>query len=282
MDDPFFVPEKKWGIFLTGDGLYATVPGDADVASGRVVSGGVTGGVDYRFSPRWTFGLGLGWAQSRGEAGDDDIKIDGNNLTPAFYGSFDNQHFYVDGLLALQDNDYSAKRNVVYGTQNAMAEAHPTSRAYAMGVEAGVPIRHGAWDVVPVSGLQISQETVGAFEETGAGAVSLSVGEEKRDSVASQVGLRVQKQLGPDARDRWEIRSAWRHEYLGETTIDASFVGAEGRFSIKGSDSQKDSLMLGGDWATVFSEYLSCVVSYDGDFGGIIAHRLHGGVRFQF
>ena len=282
LDDPFYVPEKKWGIFVTGDGMYASLPGDADVASGNLVSGGVTTGVDYRFSPRWSFGLGLGYALSNGDTGSGEMKIDGKNLTPALYGSFDAYRFYVDGLLAFQNGSYTSKRTVVYGSQTKLAEANPTSRAYAAGVEAGLPIRRGSWDVVPLAGLQMSQETVNGFEETGAGAVSLAVGEEKQESLSSQMGVRVQKRLTNDSRDRFEVRSAWRHEYKGETTIDASFVGVGGRFSITGSDPQKDSLQVGGDVSGGFTENLSWVFSYDGDMGGVVAHRVHGGVRFQF
>ena len=128
----------------------------------------------------------------------------------------------------------------------------------------------------------MAQETVGGFDETGAGAVSLSVAEEKQESLASQLGVRIQKQLTGDARDRLEVRSAWRHEFKGETTIDASFVGAGGSFSITGSDPQKDSLMVGGDLASGFTDHLSCVFSYDGDFGGVVSRRVHGGIRFQF
>jgi autotransporter-associated beta strand protein len=201
-DDPFFVPEKKWGIFMTGDGQYTTTPKDGDVQSGSVISGGITTGVDYRFTPQWTLGFGLGYAQSNGTTGDDDIDIDGKSLTPGIYGSFNQERYYVDGLVVLQNSDYTSKRHVVYGTHDTIAEASPKSQSIGLGVEAGVPFRVGTWDLVPVGGFQTSQETVNAFDESGAGAVSLSVSKQKRDSFASQVGVPVttninQRSAGP-------------------------------------------------------------------------------------
>ncbi|MBK8575426.1 MAG: autotransporter domain-containing protein [Elusimicrobia bacterium] len=282
VDDPFFVPEQKWGAFITGDGFYASLPGDADVESGNVMSGGMTAGVDFNFSPRWTVGLGLGFARTNGEIGSEALKIDGKSLTPAVYGSFNGNRYYVDSLLAFQNSDYDSQRKVVVGAQTFVADGNPRSRAYAWGVEAGLPLRKGFWDFVPIGGLQMAQETVTPFEETGAGAVSLSLGEQKRQSLASKLGVRLQRQLSQDGRDRVELRTAWRHDFKGETSIDASFVGAGGSFSVTGSDPQKDSVLLGGELSAGFSETLSLVFSYDGDFGDASAHWVHGGARFRF
>lgn len=281
-DDPFFDPEKLWNVFMTADGLYASLPGDNDVGSGNVVSGGITAGIDYRWSPQWTFGLGLGYALSSGETGNDEMSIDGKSLTPGMYGSYANDHYYVDGILALQNSDYTTKRRVMYGSNNMVASASPKSKAYALGVEAGLPLRSGTWEFVPLGGLQLAEETVNAFEETGAGAVSLSVSEQNRSSLASLAGIRVSHALSTDSRDRFELRSAWRHEFDGQTTIDASFVGAGGSFSVAGSDPKKNSVLVGGELSAGFSDALSLVFSYDGDFGDVSVHRVHGTARFQF
>ena len=281
-DDPFYIPEKKWGLFMTGDGQYATTPEDPDVKSGTILSGGITTGVDYRLTPQWTLGVGLAYSQSNGKTGEDDINIDGKSVTPGIYGSYNRGRFYVDSLVVFQKSDFTSKRRVVYGTQNMTAEASPKSTSVGFGIETGVPIRAGRWDLVPVGGIQTSQETVGAFDETGAGAVSLSVAKEKRSALATHLGARIQRKLSNDPQDRVEVRTAWRHEFKGETTINASFLGAGGNFTIHGSDPQRDSALVGGDFSAGFSDNLALVLSYDGDFGDLLTHRVYGGFRFQF
>jgi outer membrane autotransporter protein len=133
-----------------------------------------------------------------------------------------------------------------------------------------------------VAGLQLAQETVGAFQETGAGPLSLSVASETRESLATHLGVRVQRQFTTDKRDRFEVRTAWRHEFKGETNINASFAGSGGTLSVAGSAPEGDSFVLGGDLSASFSENISLLLAYDGDFGGNTFHRLHGGIRYRF
>lgn len=280
--DSFFEFEKKWGAFLTGDGLYATLPGNADVSDGTLVSGGFTTGIDYRFSPQWILGFGIGYAQSTAEMGSDEFNVDGKSLTPGFYGSYNSRRYYLDALAAYQSNDYVSKRKIVYGTQDLQADASPSGHAYAVGLEAGRPFRKDLWDFVPMAGLQMAQETVGAFQESGAGPLSLAVGSETRESLSTRLGVRVQRQFTPDKRDRFEVRTAWRHEFKGETNINASFAGSGGNLSVAGSAPEGNSLILGGDLSASFSENLSLLLAYDGDFGGYTSHRLHGGIRLRF
>jgi autotransporter-associated beta strand protein len=280
-EDPTLTIETKWGAFITGDGMYGVVKAGEDLPNGNQVSGGFTTGVDYRLSPQWIVGLGVGYALSEAELGSEDFSVDGQSLTPGIYGSFTQDSYYVDGVLAFQSSDYSATRKIVVGTDVRQAEGSPDGQAMAVGVEAGRPFKKGGWDWVPVGGIQLSKQTVDAFNETGAGSLSLAVHETVQNSFSTHLGARFQRQLSQDSRDRLELRTAWRHEFVDPSNLNASFAGSTGSFSVEPTGSS-DSILFGVDFSASLTDHFSFLISYDGDLSEDLVSRVHGGVRVRF
>ncbi|MBL8024197.1 MAG: autotransporter domain-containing protein [Elusimicrobia bacterium] len=280
--DPSLVIETKWGAFLTGEASYASLKNDGDLPNGDQIAGGFTTGLDYRFSPHWTLGLGVGYALLTTKRGSDDFNLDGQSFTPGLYGSFNQETYYVDGVMAVQSADFTSTRKVKVGSEVRQAEGTTGSLAFAAGVEAGRPIKKGDWDLVPVAGIHMARQTVDAFNETGAGALSLDVRENVQNSFATHFGARIQHQLTEDTRDRMEIRTAWRHEFVDPSSLEASFAGSPGSFAVAPSGSSKETILLGADFSASLSDYFSFIISYDGDFGETIVNRLHGGLQVRF
>jgi fibronectin-binding autotransporter adhesin len=280
-EDPTLTIETKWGAFITGDGMYGVVKAGEDLPKGHQISGGFTTGVDYRLSPQWIVGLGVGYALSEAELGSEDFSVDGQSLTPGIYGSFTQDSYYVDGVLAFQSSDYSATRKIVVGTDVRQAEGSPGGQAVAVGVEAGRPFKKGGWDWVPVGGIQLSKQTVDAFNETGAGSLSLAVHETVQNSFSTHLGGRFQLQMTQDPRDRVEFRTAWRHEFIDPSNINASFAGSTGSFSVEPTGSS-DAILFGIDFSASLTDHFSFLISYDGDLSEDFVSRVHGGVRVRF
>ncbi len=281
-NDPFYVPPKRWGLFITADGRYSTFKGDADVADQTVTGGGVTAGVDVRVTDFFTLGLALGYGISQSETDDDSISVDGTSLTPAVYGSCNFNRTYLNSLLAVQNSNYSATRQVVYGSQNRTAKSDPTGGGWALGVEAGHTVPTLIGNFVPLVGLQMARETVDPFVETGAGDVSLSVKEIEQESMSTDLGLRFEHQVTQDPRDRFEGRLSWRHEFRDGADIQAGFAGQGGSFTVAGSPVGGDFVRVGGEFSAAMMDSLSLFFSYDGDIGDSMTHRAVGGVRWDF
>jgi autotransporter-associated beta strand protein len=281
-NDPFYVPPKRWGMFVTGDGRYSILKGDSDVADQTITGGGVTAGVDVRVTDFFTLGLALGYGISQSETDDDSISVDGTSLTPAVYGSCNFNRTYLNSLLAVQNSNYSASRQVVYGSQNRTAKSDPTGGGWALGVEAGHTMPTLIGNFVPLVGLQMARETVDPFVESGAGDVSLSVKEIEQESLSTDLGLRFEHQVTQDPRDRFEGRLSWRHEFRDGADIQAGFAGQGGSFTVAGSPVGGDFVRVGGEFSAAMMDSLSLFLSYDGDIGDSMTHRGVGGVRWDF
>ncbi|MBP9699402.1 MAG: autotransporter domain-containing protein, partial [Elusimicrobia bacterium] len=281
-NDPFYVPPKRWGLFITGDGRYSTFKGDSDVADQTITGGGVTAGVDVRVTDMFTLGLALGYGVSQSETDDDSISVDGTSLTPAVYGSANFNRTYLNSLLAVQNSNYSASRQVVYASQNRTAQSDPTGGGWALGVEAGHTMPTLIGNFVPLVGLQMARETVDPFVESGAGDVSLSVKEIEQESLSTDLGLRFEHQVTQDPRDRFEGRLSWRHEFRDGADIQAGFAGQGGSFTVAGSPMGGDFVRVGGEFSAALLDSLSLFLSYDGDIGDSMTHRAVGGVRWDF
>jgi fibronectin-binding autotransporter adhesin len=281
-NDPFYVPPKRWGLFITADGRYSTFKGDSDVADQTVTGGGVTAGVDVRVTDLFTLGLALGYGVSQSETDDDSISVDGTSLTPALYGSANFNRTYLNSLLAIQNSNYSASRQVVYASQNRTAKSDPTGAGWALGFEAGHTMPTLIGNFVPLVGLQMARETVDSFVESGAGDVSLSVKEIEQESLSTDLGLRFEHQVTQDPRDRFEGRVSWRHEFRDGADIQAGFAGQSGSFIVAGSPVGGDFVRVGGEFSAALTDSLSLLFSYDGDIGDSVSHRGVGGVRWDF
>jgi outer membrane autotransporter protein len=131
-----------------------------------------------------------------------------------------------------------------------------------------------AFDLVEVAGITVqplasfryAHLQQDAFEETGAGSLSLSADEEEIDSLVSGLGARLHAlvDLGDGFSIRPELRGGWLHEFGDrERKLEARIGGVPGvSYSVRGTELPRDSGTLGLGWIVsnrgrlhVFAEY---------------------------
>jgi len=151
-------------------------------------------------------------------------------------------------------------------------------------LEGGRMFRWGSLQLQPYGALQYIGLHQSAFTETGAGAMNLAVDSQETDSFRGMLGSRLVwynrrvagRVLAP------ELRAFWRHEFLDEALVGASFVGAPGgSFVVAGADLGRDAAALGGGCTTYISDRLSLLASYDVHVNSTqVAHVGTGGLQF--
>ena len=57
--------DERWGVFFTGSGEFTHVGGTANASGFDLDSGGVTAGVDYRFTDKFAAGISLGYMNTK-------------------------------------------------------------------------------------------------------------------------------------------------------------------------------------------------------------------------
>jgi outer membrane autotransporter protein len=127
---------------------------------------------------------------------------------------------------------------------------------------AGQDVKLGDLTLTPFGGLLASRWTASSFTETGAGIYNSSLGNQRADSVRSQLGAEARLTLGGKPRSDtamkgdyqipqratlgWiqpHVRAAWLHEfYNGSRSMHASFADS-GVYSLMTRRAQRNSML---------------------------------------
>jgi len=103
----------SWGIWTAGLIRFGDQEAGAGRASYEFESEGVTIGADYRFSPNFAAGLGIGFGRDTVDIGSNGSRSRGEAQTVAAYASFlPGGSVFIDGLIGYQWLDFDLRRYV--------------------------------------------------------------------------------------------------------------------------------------------------------------------------
>ena len=233
---------QSYGTFNPlGGGATAIATGSEDVTA---AGGGAIVGIDRRIAPGLTVGVAAGHDRIR--LGLDGLDQEGEIASHrvAVYGGRQ-----AGGLRLAANAGYAYHRNrtereigfaAIERTAAAAYDGHELSLAGEAGyrLELG-EVAGGALSAEPVAGLAYTRLSEAGYEESGAGAVDLTVDGRTTTSLRSTVGLR----LGLDATARVRPRAslAWGHEFgPTERQAQARFAGGGGGFTLEGEEAPRD------------------------------------------
>lgn len=244
---------------------------------------GALGGIGVRALPGLRVGLvgGYAWSQADFYGGKGSSNDHIWRVGP--YVSLDWAPYSLDAMVAYGTHRLTAKRPVWTNTAestSAMRELLAYLRA-ARTVELGAAFV--AEPFVEAQYLGLGRD---AYGESGAGAANLAFPAADSTSVASVLGLRLQKsfdvggwQLTPD------VWGGWRHEY-GDTAplVRAAFAGApERQFAVTGGETDRDQARFGAGLTLRGQAGRALHARFDGLAGGSRSDMaLSVGVRLTF
>jgi uncharacterized protein with beta-barrel porin domain len=279
---------NQWGVWARGYGLTASAPSTATNSAYSESGAGLIVGADSQITDRIVAGVAVNIAT-------DKATVSGGGFTQddayqgSVYGKYTvNPNWYVDGEAGFGWQTYKSARVVTLlapGTNNGSYDG----QSYRVYGETGYAL-HPAFlprvQVTPYLGLGYLHAHTDSFTETGS-ASALSVQAMDPNSFTTTFGARFAAtwQIGTTTF-KPEIRAAWQHEYLDDTTtMRASFATTPGSptFSATGTSFGRDSFLAGGGVTTAITASTQLFVDYDAKVtGGYTAQVVSGGLRTQF
>ena len=149
---------------------------------------GITTGADYRFTPAFTGGLGIGFGRDVSDIGDDGTRSNGRAFSSALYGSYHPNGFFIDGLAGHSLLDFDSKRSV--SETDAEARGSRSARQVFSSLTTGYEFRSPDSLLSPYARLQYYRTSFDGFSESGAGAFNLAFAPQTVSQVISSAGLR--------------------------------------------------------------------------------------------
>jgi large repetitive protein len=264
--------------------------GERDAASGRVSqdfeSEGITIGADYRFSPSFAAGIGIGLGRDRVGVGDEGSQSRGEAKTIAFYASHQfGKGFYVDWLAGYQKLDFDLRRYVTL--TGALVNSRRTGDQWFGTMTAGADIERGNWQLTPYARLDITRATLNGYSESTRSMFDLAFLEQNVDFTSIGAGARFKYRH----KTRWgELLPQLRAEYQWnvERSADARVAYADqisGPFSnISLSGIGREELTLGGKLEMLFVPDWALALEYIGRFssGAATDNMIQIGFKYEF
>lgn len=151
---------------------------------------GVSIGMDYRFSPELTAGLGLGYGRDVSEVGSNRTESRTNAFSVATYGSYrPAPGWFIGGLAGYGTLRFDSQRYVT--ATGDFAKGSRQGKQFFASLSTGYEYRNQGLLASPYARLEGSRSTLRSFTETGAGMWNLAYGEQTVNTVSGALGIRL-------------------------------------------------------------------------------------------
>src|SRR5215831_9151980 len=247
--------QSRWRAWLTGfDGVFK-LAGEAGIGSASIShdTGGLAGGLDYRFAPDLLLGFAVGGSSSNFSVRD---RITSGHLEGAHFGGYAVKTWgalYTAGALSFGTFRNSETRSIAGIGPTETATGSFGSNLLSGRVEVGAKQVFGRFAVTPFAAAQFAELWQNAFTETNpvpagaAGPLGLSYGSISVSSLPTFVGAQFDTRfafangmvLSPYAR------LSWVHEFNPTRSIDATFIALPGAaFTVDGPRASSDAARI--------------------------------------
>lgn len=279
---------SRLGVFVNGRLSF----GDTDATTREqgfdFISGGVTGGVDYRFTDNVVLGIALSYTHSRADINFDFGETISDGYGVSVYGTYYIGNFYLDGHAGFEWNEYDTERRIVYAAFDRTTQAKLSGQQYTANLGAGYDFRIGAITLTPYGRAEYVHLDLDSFTESGAIGLDLFVKAQRVDSFQTALGGRVAYSINtPFGVVVPQGSVEWRHESLNDSrSVTAKYaVDPFNTFFVIPTDNpDRDYVALAAGASAVFSKGVSAFVNYETALGlrDVTSHGFTGGVRVEF
>jgi autotransporter-associated beta strand protein len=274
--------DERRGLWMVGSGEFTHVGSTANAAGFNLDSGGVTAGVDHRFTEKFAAGISLGYMNTTASlANNGKIDVDGGRI--GGYATYFDRGLHLDASVTGGINSYSTRRTA---PNNTAATASPEGSEVNLLFAAGYDWKWKGVTLGPTASFQYTNMQLNGFTESGTFA-PLSVQAKNADSVRSALGFHAtyEAKVGR-AILRPEVRAAWQHEF-GDTSysLTSSFATLGGApFTVSGPATGRDSLLVGAGVSVQWNDRFSIFAYYDGELlrTNYSSNNVSVGFRYRF
>lgn len=185
---------------------------------------GVSGGVDYRFTPKFVGGLGFGYGRDKTDVGGNGTESQGRAWSMAAYGSYKpTPEIFIDGLFGYGLMDFDSRRYVT--ATGDFATGSRGGQQIFGSLTAGYEYRQDRWLLSPYGRLEASRSKLDAFSESDGGIWGLTYGDQTIDTLSGILGLRLEYALPMD----WGVfkpraRLEYTHDFEGSSRAGLGYT----------------------------------------------------------
>ncbi len=277
-------------IWLQGFGSFGHVGDDGNALGGNYTISGLSGGLDYRLTPKLLVGLGMGYSQDNADVGGSGANGKVNAFQLAGYGGYVNGPWHLDGILSYGFLHTDTTRFIDVGSISQQADGSYDGGILSLSAEGGYAFEFGWLTVEPTIGLNYAHLWQDSFSETGTATdghnYGLNVNSVDMDSFRSAVGVRLAAQFGKKTGVQFipALRAVWKHEFMDRyADVNASFVGGSGDFIVRGVELGADTAVLGGGLTVAFNKAIQGFVNYDANLNSkLTSSTVSGGLSYSW
>lgn len=271
---------KHWGFFGSALGSLGRQDGKDGAPGYSFGAEGVTIGVDRSLSERVLFGVALGYVRSNSTVDDGGGTTSGDSVKYGVYAQALDGDWHADGYLGGGSDFFNAHRSVQILARTA--DSHPQGQDLSLKIGGGydLSVDRAVW--TPSFALLYDDRRIASFQESGAGALDLSVAPQINDSFRSQLGMAARIH---GRRVRPYASAVWEHEWRStNASINSQFAdGATPTFSVRAASPSSDAAIVGAGIESDLARNLAGKVGYSGEFrSGYASHSLVGTLRLTF
>ncbi len=269
---------QHWSAFVNGMGNFGTITGDSNAPGYQYSIGGMTAGLDYRFSKNLAGGLLFGYSQSGTSQSTGTVNATGGQV--GLYGGLKEGQLHLEALAEGGVNNYTTQRDALGGTATGSTRGQMVS----VQLGAGYDWKVDQLKVGPFASGQYTNVNINAFNESGSMA-PLSFGAQGEGYLTSDLGAAASRNwdLG-GIRLSPSLSVAWEHVYQGNLdSLDAS-LGGGGNFTVSGPQTGTNAAVIGAGLNAGFAKGLNAFVQYQGKVGlaDYAEQNLSGGINVGF
>ncbi|WP_425510202.1 putative Ig domain-containing protein [Xanthomonas indica] len=234
---------------------------------------GLSVGADYRVSPSFALGAGVGWGRDDSDVGHDGSRSTSTAYTLALYASYHpGQTLFFDTLVGYQLLSYDLRR---YVTDNgALAEGDRSGHQWIASLSAGADLQRGDWQITPYARVDAARATLDAYSEAAMAPYALRYDDMDVATTTGNLGLRVEwRRQMTWGRLTPQFRLEYQHDFQGRGDATLGYADIVGGTLYRTGQSvyDRNRLMLGVGMVFSTDQGLSTRVEYrgvtDGDSG---------------
>lgn len=280
-------PSTGLRLFATGGYVHQRFSAQAFTPSAHDDDGLITAGVDYRVSPQLSFGGELSGGTSSESLDGQLRRFHTDSIMGSVFAEYVLGQAYVTGqggLGALHFNDI--QRQFAIGPATRVENGSVDGQTYSVGGTGGYWFGAPTLRAGPFVGLAYEHVHVDRYSEDGSDSTAMMFGEQNRESLIGEAGLRLQGALpfsGVQLRPFAEIAFAYDGEARTRDVL-AGLNTMNGVFAIPGFSPDREWGEAQAGLEAGFGGRWTASLSYEGRFAGASSSYDGGrlGLRYAF
>lgn len=155
---------SRLGSFVMGNATLGKRDADGRWSGYELLTRGLTGGVDYRFSPEWVGGAALGIARGSVDVANINTQ-DSSGVSGSLFGQWmPSNGLFATGVLSVGRNSFDIERR---GSDQLLLSSETDSRQTAMQLELGYSLGKQALKLTPYARYELVDVDVDSLTENG-------------------------------------------------------------------------------------------------------------------